>query len=206
MDESPDAGMVERDLADYYDQEAADRAERKLGERRIEARTRFRALLPPSPSFLEVGPGAGRDSGAFVEAGIDVVGVDLSHEQSRHASMSGAGPVVATVRQMPFADGSFDALWTMSTLMHVPDSAIELALAELRRVLSPGALAAIGVWGGPDIEGTGDKDAYDPPRLFSRRSDARWETLLATLGTVEQFENWHPELDDFWYQFAIVRR
>jgi hypothetical protein len=73
----------------------------------------------------------------------------------------------------------------MSTLMHVPNEAIAGALAELRRVLAPGALAAVGVWGGPDVEHHSDIDVLDPPRFFSRRSDDRWRSLLATLGSIE---------------------
>ena len=199
---------VERGLAAYYDQEAADRADRPLEQGRLEARQRFVAMLGGErPRLLEIGPGAGRDTHGFISDGFEVVGVDLSHEQLTHARERGLHPVAATARQLPFPDAAFDALWTMSTLMHVPNSAIEATLDELRRVLAPGTLAAIGVWGGTDREDFGDKpDRYDPPRLFSRRSDQRWQRLLTTLGTIEMFENWHPESGDFWYQWAVVRR
>lgn len=88
--------------------------------------------------------------------------------------------------------------------MHVPDVAIEATLAELRRVLAPGGLAAIGVWGGPGVETHGDADQFEPPRLFSRRSDERWQALLGALGTIVEFEDWAPAADDFWYQWAVV--
>jgi SAM-dependent methyltransferase len=199
-----DPSAVERTLAAYYDQEAADRAERPLEPERIAARTRFIAQLgEQNGPLLEVGPGAGRDSAAFVDAGMAVTGVDLSHQQLAHAAGVGLTGVVASVRHLPFPDDRFSTLWTMSTLMHVPDSAIIDALTELRRVLTPGAVAAIGAWGGPDVESPGDKGRYGP-RLFSRRSDARWRAMLATLGTVEEFENWHQDLGDFWYQWAVV--
>jgi SAM-dependent methyltransferase len=200
-----DAREVEVALAAYYDQEAEDRAGRALEAGRVEARARFVDRLGGRRTrLLEVGPGAGRDSAELAAPGLDVVGVDLSREQLALARSAGLLPTVATVRRLPFADASFDALWTMSTLMHVPDSAIEAALAELRRVLAPGAIAAIGVWGGPDVESTGNEGKYGP-RLFSRRSDERWHQLLTSLGSVEVFENWHPDLDDFWYQWAVLR-
>ena len=90
--------------------------------------------------------------------------------------------------------------------MHVPNTAIDGVLVELRRVLAPGAIAAIGVWGGPDVEERSDQDRFDPPRFFSRRSDDRWRAVLATIGDVEHFERWGEDRDDFWYQFAFVRR
>jgi SAM-dependent methyltransferase len=201
-----DPRSVERELTAYYDQEGADRADRPLERHRVDARERFVASFGERrPSLLEVGPGAGRDSAGLVADGFQVVGVDLSFDQLSHAQPRGLLPVMATARTLPFADATFEALWTMSTLMHIPDSAIDAALAELRRVLAPGAVAAIGVWGGPDIEGVGDLGRYGP-RLFSRRSDQRWQRLLETVGIVEVFENWHPDTEDFWYQWAVVRR
>jgi len=87
----------------------------------------------------------------------------------------------------------------------VPNNAIEATLDELHRVLAPSALAAVGVWGGPDVEAYHDDDAYDPPRLFSRRSDDRWRSLLGIVGSVEEFETWERTDDAFWYQWAVVR-
>lgn len=204
FDASPalDPRSVERNLTAYYDEEAADRADRPLEEVRIAARERFVASFEGArPPLLEVGPGAGRDSAGLSARGFRVVGVDLSIDQLRYARGLGALPAVATARNLPFPAATFDALWTMSTLMHVPNSAIEATLAELHRVLAPGAVAAIGVWGGPDVERLGDGG-----RLFSRRSDERWRGLLGIIGTVEVFENWHPGTDDFWYQWTVVRR
>ena len=210
MERSAAATEVERDLARYYDQEAAARADRDLDPRRVAARTRLVAdvvAAVPGGRILEVGTGPGRDAAALVDAGLDTVGIDLSFEHVHRAAATGASTVVASVRHLPFADGSFDALWSMSTLMHVPATAIADALAELRRVLRPGALAAIGVWGGADVESHHERDAYDPPRLFSRRSDERWRTMLATIGPVEEFETWTDVGDgEYWYQWAVVRR
>lgn len=201
-----DVRAVERALAAYYEQEAGDRARRPLDPQRAEARTRFiRRLDGARRRVLEVGVGPGRDAASFVAEGVPVVGVDLSVEHAQLAGSTGVHAVVATVRRLPFANRAFGALWTMSTLMHVPNDAIADALVELRRVLAPGALAAVGVWGGPDVEHHRGIDVFDPPRFFSLRSDERWRSLLSTLGSVEDFEIWGRRGDDFWYQWAIVR-
>jgi SAM-dependent methyltransferase len=134
------------------------------------------------------------------------VAIDLSMEHARRCRATGADVVRASVRRLPFLDGSFDAMWTMSTLMHVPDAAIDGVLDEIARVLRTNATAAIGVWGGPDVEDYGPDEV--PPgelrRLFSRRSDERWRSMLETIGVVEAFETWSYG-DDFGYQFAVVR-
>jgi SAM-dependent methyltransferase len=204
----PDADDVERSLAAYYEQEAGSRAGRPLDPDRVAARERFVARLiddGPRPLLLEVGVGPGRDAAAFVAAGVPVVGVDLAVDHARRARAVGARTLVATVRRLPFPDRAFGALWTMSTLVHVPDAAIAHALGELRRVLAPGALAAVGVWGGPDVEQVLDGARFGP-RFFSRRSESRWRALLAQVGDVEEFECWEPRTSDFAYQWAVVRR
>lgn len=199
------AAKVERDLAAYYDQEAEERANRELIAERLNARAAFIAAhRERGVRLLEVGTGPGRDAGAFVDSGMSTFGVDLSPEFARYAARADVAMANATVRALPFRDESFDLLWSMSTLMHVPDSAIDLALAELRRVLRPGGVAALGVWGGEDrAELLPNKYG---PRYFCRRSDTRWQAMLASLGEVEEFDTWHRAGEDFYYQWAVVRR
>lgn len=197
---------IEAELAAYYDNEAEDRARRPLSGRRLEAHNRFLAEVDLSLSVLELGTGTGRDVEEFVAVGFSVVGVDLSVEQPRHAQAAGAHQVLASARSLPFRDDSFSILWSMSTLMHVPNSAIRKTLVEVRRVLAPGAIAAIGVWGGPDIEDYGEFEGrLGHRRLFSRRSEETWGGLLRLVGEPRIYETWNDDGDDFWYQFAVLR-
>jgi hypothetical protein len=46
-------------------------------------------------------------------------------------------------------------------------------------------------------------DNYDPPRLFSRRSDRTWTTLLERVGGIEDFRTWGDD-PHWYYQWAIV--
>lgn len=64
------------------------------------------------------------------------IGADLARETVR---TSGVRPAVATdVRRLPFAAGAFDGILSTSTLDHFDDpGSIEVAMAELRRVLRP---------------------------------------------------------------------
>ena len=202
-----DATEVERSLATYYDAEAADRAERDLDPERVEVRTEILATLRPGQRLLEIGVGPGRDAATFASAGLHVTGIDLSFEHARLASSVGARTAVASVRGLPFAAASFDVVWTMSTLMHVPSTAIVGALAEVRRVLVPGGRLVAGVWGGSDLEDHLDNGRFGPPRLFSRRSDESWQAMLTRdVGAIEEFRTWARGFDPFWYQFAVVRR
>jgi SAM-dependent methyltransferase len=87
---------------------------------------------------LEVGSGRG----AFQDVVDDYTGTDLSEtvEQNYHKPFH-----IANAETLPFADDSFDAVWTITVLEHVPDP--ERALREIRRVLrSDGLLLLKPAW------------------------------------------------------------
>jgi SAM-dependent methyltransferase len=199
---------LEAGLAAYYDQEAGERAGRELQPRRVEHRAAFLDLLVAESRHrvVEIGTGPGVDAQAFLARGLWVSGVDLSPEHVRRAREVGVDAYVASVLGLPFADDSFDAGWTMSTLLHVPDSRLDAALAETLRVLAPGAPLAVGVWGGPDWEGLSDQDRFQPPRFFSLRSHQRWRAALERHAGVEQWDTWTPEGQSWTYQWAVLRR
>jgi SAM-dependent methyltransferase len=114
--------------------------------------------------------------------------------------------VAGSLYHLPFRTGAFDALWTMSTLVHVPDARVGDALREMLRVVRPGAPLGIGTWGGVEFEGVPEFDALRPFRFFSVASHERWRAVLAGHGGVEVFEIRRPLADHGWeYQFAVVR-
>ena len=198
---------LEADLAAFYDQEAGERADRDLQPRRVEHRAAFLDLLAAEGrrTLVEIGTGPGVDARAFLAEGLAVSGVDLSPEHVRRAREAGVDAVVGSVLDLPYADGAFEAGWTMSTLLHVPDSRLEAALAETVRVLAPGAPLAVGVWGGPDWEGPSDQDRFQPPRFFSLRSHQRWRATLERHARVEEWDTWTPDGQSWTYQWAVLR-
>jgi ubiquinone/menaquinone biosynthesis C-methylase UbiE len=78
---------------------------------------------------LEVGAG----SGLLQDHVADYTALDISPTARRffHKPF-----VEASATEMPFPDASFDALWTIWVLEHIPNP--ELALNEMRRVTKPG--------------------------------------------------------------------
>lgn len=114
--------------------------------RRMELVVAGKLALPPASSVLDAGCGVGdtartiaRVSGAHV-TGIDGIEPDVAIARQRSARAGGPGGrtrfLLADYHALPFADGSFDGVYTMESFVHSPDP--RQGLAEFFRVLRPG--------------------------------------------------------------------
>lgn len=93
---------------------------------------------------LEIGVGAGSDFLAWLRAGAIATGVDLTDaaisRTREHIEAAGLDPAACTLRsadaeRLPFADASFDLVYSYGVLHHTPDP--PAAFREARRVLAP---------------------------------------------------------------------
>jgi ubiquinone/menaquinone biosynthesis C-methylase UbiE len=96
---------------------------------------------------LEVGCGLGTDGINFARAGAAYTGIDLTEASielvRRRFEIEGldANLKVADAENLPFADASFDLVYSHGVLHHTPDTA--RAIDELYRVLRPGGAAMV---------------------------------------------------------------
>ena len=213
----PEHADHEADLAVFYDREAAVGSTRAMTPHRVQCRDRFIRLLKDEHrhSLFELGCGTGVEGLEFVRAGLHYIGVDLSGESVRLARSRGLDVSVASGRSLPFPDNSFSAVWTMSTLLHVPNGRIHDVVSELVRVSAPGAPIAVGLWSGNDEEVLNPEDDEEPRRFFSRRSDETVRRIFGEHGEVEHFQTWPEGTGDesgpgrgAWkqhYQFLVLR-
>lgn len=184
----------EADLAVFYDRQAPVRNTRALTLHRVDSREWFIRLLKAEHrhSVFELGCGTGVEGVEFVRAGLHYTGVDLSPASIRLARSHGLDVSVASGRDLPFASSVFPAAWSMSTLLHVPNTRIHDVVRELVRVTAPGAPIAVGLWSGEDCEVLNPEDLEEPRRFFSRRSDETVQRIFGEHGAVEHFRTW-PE-------------
>ena len=163
--------------------------------------------LSSRPRLLDLGAGSGRVGRAFVAAGDDYVGVDLSlgmlRQFARRADTNHRGPrlVQAEGERLPFADALFDGVLLVQVFGGLDDW--RRFLGEARRVLrSPGALIlGRGVLpdGGVDARMKERLDAIlaeigVPPRRKNARDDAqRWLASIADGGAPVVASAWDAE-------------
>jgi SAM-dependent methyltransferase len=200
--------LRESDLITYYTNEVHARGDRELPEPRVARRTAYLRQLEDEGrrSVVEIGCGPGRDGESFASAGFAYTGVDLAPASVEACRSLGLEAQVASVLELPFEDASFEAGWSMSTLLHVADEDLDAALAEIVRILRPGAPLAIGLWG-DKVGGERvwrDGTEFGPGRFFSIRTDDYVQEVLGRHGAVEQWLTWNDS-GPMHYQWTVLR-
>lgn len=193
---------LKQDLRRAYDAEADAREAMEDQSWKPAERARFASLLrdASASTLLEIGAGHGVSGRRFADEGFAVTCVDLSPALVAHCRAKGLDARVMDFADLAFEDASFDAVFGMNCLLHVPRADLAGVLAEVRRVLVPGGLFYWGQYGGRDHEGVWETDRYEPKRFFSfftadriRRVAAEHFTvvdvrLTALEGAIDQYQ------------------
>jgi ubiquinone/menaquinone biosynthesis C-methylase UbiE len=101
-------------------------------------------------NILEIGVGQGIDLVSFAKAGAHCCGVDITDKHleltQRNFALRGLAVRLykADATKLPFPDNSFDCVYSMGVIHHVPEA--HLVIQEVRRVLVPGGLFLVAVY------------------------------------------------------------
>ena len=165
--------QVMKNLRRAYDRAADERQAKAVSPWKAGERAHFLSLLRAEAreSLLEIGAGTGVHGEYFQDNGIDVICTDLSPAMVSHCERKGLTAHVMDFLSLDFPAESFDALFAMNCLLHVPRSELSEVLEALQDLLVPGGLFYLGQYSGPDEEGIWPQDHYQPKRFFSRLSD-----------------------------------
>ncbi len=155
---------------------------------------------------LDFGCGAGGLTFALREHAASAAGVDLeeyklafARSEAARRGVDGIEFVCYAGERLPFADASFDTVFCVDVLEHVPKP--DLALAEMRRVLKPGGLLLLSFgppWGHPHGKHTWTRlpgwwsHLIFPQavcmRVIGLPADCTWEALGLHRLTVSKFD------------------
>ncbi len=171
---------IVQQLRDAYTGSADDRNVGKLESWKLTERQRVLDLFRAHDirRLLEIGAGTGKDGAFFRDQGLDVVCTDLSPAMVRHCQAKGLMAYAMDFLNLDFPPTSFDAVYALNCLLHVPKRDLPAVLERVRLVLKPGGLFYVGVYGGRTWEGIAPFDWHDPKRFFSYYAD---DDLLAAV-------------------------
>ncbi len=176
-------------LTSYGEDGARLRARQAKAPWKLDERAAFLRRLEQQGArdLLEIGAGTGQDSVFFAEHGLKVVTTDFSPAMAAICCAKGLNALVMDFALPCLAPESFDAVYSMNCLLHVPNAQLPPVLAAIRALLRPGGLFFLGANGGDGWEGQLAEDDHVPPRFFSWRTDAQ----------IQQFAGEFFEIVDF---------
>jgi len=161
--------LLKNNLIESYNKHAQERDAYKKEAWKIEERANFLTLLQSKGkrSLLEIGAGTGQDSKFFQDMGMIVNCIDLSPEMIKLCQQKGLSAQVMDMIELDFPPESFDAVYALNSLLHIPKADFRTVLENVRKVLKPSGLFYLGVYGSDEeLEGIWEQDAYDPKRFF----------------------------------------
>ena len=194
------------DLRTSYDGGAAQRDTMDKSPWKVQERAAFLQRLRSQGArrLLEVGAGTGQDSAFFLDEGLDVVATDLSPAMVERCRAKNIDARVMDFLQLDFPAASFDAVYALNCLLHVPNADLPAVLASIRATMRPGALFFLGVYGGKGEEGPSETDRHDPPRFFSWRTDEQIQEFARVEFEIVDFHV--VDVDDIRFQSLTLRR
>lgn len=198
-----------KNLREAYNSSAQAREKSQMQPWKIKIRAGFLSLLQieQKKSLLEIGAGPGRDSAFFQEQGLSVTCIDLSPAMIALCKEKGLNAHVMDMTELAFPPESFDAVYTMSSLLHLKKNEFPLVLKEIEKILKPGGFAYIGVYGGYEFEGIWEDDHQRPKRFFSFFTDAQIEKEVIKIFDIHFFERLDVDSkSDLHYQSLILEK
>jgi ubiquinone/menaquinone biosynthesis C-methylase UbiE len=162
------ATQLKQDVADFWNADpCGSRYLGRLEDLEAHARSRYE-LEPHIPEFagfagstgkrvLEIGVGMGADYLEWLRHGAIATGIDMSQASldvaERRCALAGLAHDLryADAERLPFADNTFDIVYSYGVMHHSPNPA--LCLCEARRVLKPGGALRVMLYHHPSLTG-----------------------------------------------------
>ena len=157
-------------------------------------------------TLLEIGAGTGTDGLFFQKSGMRVVCTDLSPAMVELCREKGLEAYVMDFLNLDFPPASFEAMYALNCLLHVPTNDLPAVLEKLRSLLCPGGLFFLGVYGGNEEEGVREDDWHQPPRFFAHHTDAFMKRAIAPFFAIISFKTIPLENRAWHFQSIVLRR
>ncbi len=163
--------------AEYYNAERAVYYARSNSMQKMQRRMMARALelieIDPDAWVLDAGCGSGFGQTLLTEAGLHVIGIDVSWDMLAHGRRENGPRMCADMTLLPFRDGSFDAIisisamqWVLSEDPNLRDAALVALVKDISRTLLRGGSLVIQFYPRTDLILKDVKEAFATSDVF----------------------------------------
>ncbi|MDQ0875538.1 SAM-dependent methyltransferase [Paenibacillus sp. V4I3] len=202
---------VKATLKMSYDQHARLRDGDTVQSWKVDEMDRFLARLQAADRgselrILDLGSGPGHQAIYLKNHGYHVTCVDLSEEMVNICLEKGLEAFAMDFYTLDLEPESFDAIWTMNALLHVPKDSLLQVLVNLERVLKQDGFLYMGLYGGYESEGIWKDDAYRPQRFFAFYEDEHIQRKVTEVFDIEHFSVLPIEGMKVDYQSVLARK
>ena len=177
------------EFADWYERDRHRGYHRMLDDLEVETVKRYGA----GTDVLEAGCGTGLILHRTAEFARSAVGIDLSSGMLKRARERGLDVVQGSITELPFADESFDLVYSFKVLAHIED--IKTAMSEMFRVLRPGGYVLAEFYNRRSMRYL-VKRLKPPSKISSSTDDEAVYTRYDTLDDIESYLPANAELED----------
>lgn len=195
-------------IAISYNNVAQERNKYKIDTWEVNERIKFMRFLNEnnSQNLLDAGAGNGWDSVFFKKQGLNTISIDISEEMINSCKEKGLEALVMDFYKLKFSDETFDAIWSLNSLLHVSKKDFPIVLCEFNRVLKPNGLLYIGIFGGFDREGILEEDTQIPKRFFNSYSDENIKKAVSKYFEIIDYENIDAKRKTVHLQSLILKK
>ena len=156
--------------------------------------------------MLEIGAGTGVHGKFFQDNGMQVVCTDLSPEMVKRCREKGLEAHEMDFLSLDFPPGSFEAVFAMNCLLHVPRSDLPAVLAIIQKLLGDNGLFYWGQYGGPEQAGVSEEDHYEPKRYYSLLTDDQLKSISEQYFEMVSFKAIDIEDGEMHFQALVLRK
>ena len=198
---------IRANIVQAYDNDAGRRVKAKKQQWKKQERKVFLSYLKNEKkhTLLEIGAGTGEDGLYFKKHGLSVTVTDISAEHIRLCKKRGLRALLLDIYDLHTLCRKHDAVYSFSSLVHIPKKDMGKILSKIKRTLNPGGLFYLGMYGGVKVEGIYQKDHCRPKRFFALYKTPDLLSIVQKYFKLEYFKNLKPFAEGV-FQSMVLRK
>ena len=157
-------------------------------------------------SLLEIGSGTCQDSLFFKQHGLEVTAIDFAEEQVKCCRIKQINAIVMDVYSLTFEPEAFDCIYSINCFLHIPKQDLPGVLQGVQRILKPGGLFYLGVYGGRNFEGMLKWTDHQEKRFFSLFEFQDYSNILKPLFCIKHSREIRLAEDLLFHAFLLAPR